>query len=72
MRRIKSIPVEVHYRFKNSAINYMLLSKTEVVALEILVRDEVSDPGRWNGKCGRCGAGTYTGFLNVEHEGVCK
>lgn len=25
--------------------------------------------GDWNGKCPRCGRGTYTGFLQVEHEG---
>ena len=24
---------------------------------------------RWNGKCGSCGRGTYTGFLTIEHEG---
>ena len=25
----------------------------------------------WNGRCHRCGKGTYTGFASVEHDGVC-
>lgn len=29
-------------------------------------------PGRWNGKCQRCGKGTYTGFSSVEHDGDCR
>jgi hypothetical protein len=28
--------------------------------------------GKWNGKCKKCGRGTYTGFLQVEHEGMCQ
>jgi hypothetical protein len=28
--------------------------------------------GRWNGKCGKCGRGTYTGFTSFEHDGPCQ
>ena len=26
-------------------------------------------PTAWNGRCFKCGKGTYTGFISVEHEG---
>jgi len=32
-------------------------------------RKPVADSNKWNGKCHRCGRGTYTGFTSIEHEG---
>lgn len=32
-------------------------------------RAAVPSSQHWNGKCGRCGSRTYTGFSTVEHEG---
>lgn len=39
-----------------------------------LHKDVAEEPksDRWNGKCFRCGKGTYTGFSSVEHDGPCK
>lgn len=30
---------------------------------------KASSAGMWNGRCAACGKGTYTGFLQIEHEG---
>ncbi len=39
-----------------------------------LHKDVANEPksDRWNGKCSRCGKGTYTGFTSIEHDGPCK
>lgn len=32
----------------------------------------VAGPSKWNGKCSSCGKNTYTGFLQIEHDGPCQ